>query len=158
MSRALNPLFLTLVVFVAGCTSSAGPTVDDVPTGLVGSWDWLWSSGGFGGGSRSPESTGWTQTLEVTSDSLLQWFRQDTVIFSERITSVRRLTSFSADTVDVIRFVGSGGVGVDLWLYEFWSEDTLRLRDLCMDCYDHVWIRTQWPTPQQAVLIHRRGP
>jgi hypothetical protein len=142
MSRALNQLFLMLVVFVVSCTSSADPTVDHVPTGLVGSWDWLWSSGGIGPMTQTPESTGWTQTLEITSDSVLRLFRQDTVVISERISSVRRKTSFSADTADVICIVSWGDVvGGDLWLYEFWGADTLRLRDLCYDCYDHVWVR-----------------
>ncbi|UCG88366.1 MAG: hypothetical protein JSW71_07435 [Gemmatimonadota bacterium] len=142
VSRAVNSLVLTLVGSVIGCTSSAGPTVEQTATGLVGSWDWLWSSGGIGGGTQSPESTGWTQRLEITSDSILRWFRQDTVVLSERISSVRRKTPFSADTADVIRIVSWGDVvGGDLWLYEFWGADTLRLRDLCYDCYDHVWAR-----------------
>ena len=65
VSRAVNSLLLTLVGSGIGCTSSAGPTVEQTATGLVGSWDWLWSSGGIGGDTQSPESTGWTQRLEI---------------------------------------------------------------------------------------------
>ncbi|HBS12147.1 MAG TPA: hypothetical protein DEO36_06315 [Flavobacteriaceae bacterium] len=67
MKNYLRP-FLLVIVFVS-CSNND----DDIDNQLVGSWNWLESSGGIAGSTTTPTSTGNTISVVISTNSLKQF-------------------------------------------------------------------------------------
>lgn len=58
-------LILLAAIFISGCELYSGEPNNIV---LVGKWEWLQSTGGFGGITYTPETTGYTRILIINED------------------------------------------------------------------------------------------
>jgi hypothetical protein len=100
-----------------------------------GKWNWLKSVGGIGGWTLTPPPI---VRVEYERSGLFSYYRNDTLVATTRFVIRREKTFLSSDTCDVIhyqdslRFVPQAfKVGID----------TLKLTDLCVDCYGHAYKR-----------------
>ena len=91
MKNYLRP-FLLVIVFVS-CSNND----DDIDNQLVGSWNWLESSGGIAGTTETPQSTGETRKLEISTD-LIKSYKNGDLIFKTNYTiKVRKSEIFEVN-------------------------------------------------------------
>jgi hypothetical protein len=70
---------MVLMAAASGCGNATGPLSGDE---IVGVWDWEESSGGFASTTITPESAGYTMTLEFTASGDVEMIREDVVASS----------------------------------------------------------------------------
>lgn len=100
---------------------------------LYGSWTWVSSCGGLGGGCRTPTSVGYTERLVLERaflgggvatmwrDDTLYWRQAFRVRWREDPAGTRLVIEYTRGMSQTVRFDG---------------EDLL-LTDSCNDCYEH---------------------
>lgn len=136
MKKTLLLLIALYVLFTFSCKKDiVAPTETD--SRLIGQWIWQKSSGGFAGTTNTPQSAGYTQSIEFTSNSI--YIRKKNGIEVERRTySLSQEKSiFKEEKVDMIKY-GSAGINQ---VIEYLKNDTLRLSDNCYDCFGHEYVR-----------------
>ena len=109
------------------------------------------SEGGLGGQSSTPESTGYDQTIVFGADSVFEWFRNDS-LFVHATYFVGRDSTLSSGELVYLRDIDASsplhflcslaGEACPVWSIQFVSRDTLILHDLCVDCFNHWYLRT----------------
>ena len=124
---------LVLLVTRTGCkddTLTVVPPQDEQPKGIIGSWNWLWSSGGLGG-FWTPELAGYTVTEKFDPDSIWYLYRNDTILLLQSpFHVVRGLPSWGRqDTIDILKTYNDFTGRWESSKMEFPSEDTLVLDD-----------------------------
>lgn len=109
----------------------------DTPVALIGSWNWLYSSGGIAGTISTPQSTGETKRIEFDSDNNLRLFVNDKLkeALTFKIEKGKSITS--QDSVLILTNIYHG-IRQSI---TFRTADTLILFDECYDCYEHHYSR-----------------
>ncbi|HKJ43978.1 MAG TPA: hypothetical protein VKA27_17915 [Sunxiuqinia sp.] len=115
-------LFIILTVLLSGCQKETFHA-----SGLTGEWNWLYTSGGFAGMTYTPESTGFTSTIEFTPDSIYRIFRDGEL----QLESNYHLSPPDLISYDETSILQSFRI----------SKDTLTLIDQCDDCFMSIYIR-----------------
>ena len=135
-SSGVVTVYLLPLLLAIGVTSCSDGVVEPEPeaTGLLGSWQRLSSCGGFGPQCGTPASTGYDQTIVMTMDSVFQWFRADSLFFQRDFSVTRDETMYGIQDVIVLEQQLA-------FAFDFPSKDSLRLRDLCYDCFEHRFLR-----------------
>ena len=62
-------LFLILIA-ILGINCSRDNDEEEINSAIIGEWNWIKSTGGFAGGTYTPESTGENRMLIISSDSI----------------------------------------------------------------------------------------
>ncbi len=122
-----------LVVVFTSCVLN--PTSNNEKT-IIGYWQWIKTTGGFTGETRTPQSAGYEITLHFAKDSLLFSYKNKKLFNTSRFQILTGVHQNAEDTLirdnyyvkQIIHFQGS---------------DTLFLSDYCMDCYNSMYVRTQ---------------
>ncbi len=117
---------------VPGSEVFCGVPSNTSTVGLVGRWALLRSCGGIGGGCSAP-TLDRCSALQITVDSMLQFYAADTVFF-EASFSVRQQSTGFGDSVIVIG-------GNPFWAFELPTPDSLVVRDLFFDGFTHEYRR-----------------
>jgi len=109
------------------------------PRLLHGVWRWVRSFGGIAPMERTPQTVGYTQTNIYRSDGIFEMLR-DSVLQVRTPYTVRfeKVSSFPAGFV--IRYEDSGLIPQ---LILSVTRDSLKLMDLCMDCYEWTFVRVK---------------
>lgn len=135
-----HPLFLAAAIAALALTACrpGGPRAQDADT-----WRWVYSTGGIGGRTVTPEAQNLRVVYQFRRDSVLAIYRdpggQDTVRYRIRAGAApdgRDLIYYSrpvsvlapTDSIQYLRRIG---------------RDTLRLADRCADCYEHTFVRVR---------------
>jgi len=105
------------------------------PTDLIGEWDWIISTGGIGGFSYTPESTGNRIKLEFTSDSIFRRYVNDTLNIESRFNIID--TSLYNEPVKIIVYER---IAIRQY-YELKKSDTLLLVDFGADGFFNTYSR-----------------
>jgi hypothetical protein len=113
------------------CHSNPTNTNSSSTTSLTGQWLWVSSSGGISGGVIIPSNNN-KQTLLITSDSLFNEYRNDTLTFSDHFTITKEKTIYSVDSLNVIDFQTSRRFNLSVIRLAI---DTLVLGDNIFDGY-----------------------
>lgn len=94
---------------------------------LAGSWQWLYSSGGFAGNTIIPETSGSERIIKFGPGKLYMEITDSKLIrFSEyKIQNGR----FTLDDSEI------------KYRYSIISRDTLVISEDCIDCYTHKYVR-----------------
>ena len=125
---------LITVLLLIGCSKSL-PTQNSTSSNstIVGTWNWIKSSGGFTGGTITPASAGYTMKISFGSEGTYQSYRDDTLYASTRYT-VRQI-----DSSQIIHYADS----VRFWpqYFELAASDTLYLTDDLVDGYRSLYSR-----------------
>jgi hypothetical protein len=101
---------------------------------MIGSWEWIQSSGGIAGLTITPETEGYTKTAHFQSDWTYKEERNDTTFLE---------TTYRVDQDSV------GNTIVHTLQVDGWepmaiinvTDSTLNLIDQCIDCYQHSYRR-----------------
>jgi len=141
MWKSLLRLAIAFVVFVLllcsiQCTTKNWPT-GHVAQDIYGEWDWRMSTGGYAGGTRTPESEGYNQRLVFKRGNKLYWYRDDELLFSGRFDLVWDATWSRVDSGYVLHYGGNSYFPQEVRI----EGESLILAELCYDCYYHVYFR-----------------
>lgn len=131
-------VILIFGTMIAGCSNAVAPREVQLPD-MYGNWQWVKSVGGFAGTTITPATSGYTQRITLKSDNSGEFYKNDTLTVAMRFTIRRERTSFSPDSVDVIHYMDSTRLFSQI--VSLVGHDTLALADLCMDCFDHTYVR-----------------
>jgi hypothetical protein len=71
---------------------------------FCGSWQWLQTSGGFGGAMYTPESTGNTQKAVFSPIGIAKFYRNDTLINACSYTLYKKRLSPDAGELEFVHF------------------------------------------------------
>jgi len=90
-------LICLIGLFISSCEEETQYATD-----IFGKWDWIISSGGFGGFSYTPESTGDRIMIEYSIDSLYKKYRNDTLIAECKFHIIESETIISHEITKMI--------------------------------------------------------
>ncbi len=108
---------------------------------LFGSWEWLGSSGGFSGGSKTPASEGYNETLEFNSNGIYKSYRNGK---KEDKWKIEIVADNDRPGNFIIKYSGTGVFNRGIQRKQevsFRGNDTLYLDDGCCDRYGHLYVR-----------------
>ena len=100
---------------------------------LVGTWEWIQSTGGITGSTLTPASTGMTMQLEI-SNTTIRSITDGTLVSENTYTIETRETMFG--NVQEVLVVGDG-IGQIIFL----EGNTLELIGDCSDCFTSEYLR-----------------
>ena len=122
-----------LVQFGCDDHDCAPSDYNNIQEGLLGKWNWIQSQGGFAGQTLTPESEGYT--LAITLDEFYYTeFKNDSLIFKAQYDfDVRPDSIFGSNTFLVLES------GFEFALIS--NKDTLKLREVCFDCFDITYVK-----------------
>jgi len=127
-----------LMVFMTGCATTRVPTTP-VEHDLVGSWRWIKSVGGIAFETRTPETEGYTKTVQFTSGRTYRLYvnGQHQVTFDYVLK--HEYNRWLRETADVIHYYHEGNPQPG-HAYRI-QGDTLSLVGLCADCFSDSYVR-----------------
>lgn len=129
-----------LLLAVGGITGSCSSfTPHDKETGLIGTWQWVSSTGGFVGETVTPDSSGYSDyRISFSPDSTFKVFTKD----STRVRGHFSLKQSRGDTLVTYDRAEefSEGFYPDQYV-RFRDDGTLILSDNCADCYINLYRR-----------------
>jgi hypothetical protein len=102
---------------------------------LYGKWNWLMSVGGIAGWTLTPPPI---VRAEYDRSGLFSYYSNDTLIATTTFIVRRERTFMSLDSSDVIHYRDSLRFVPQAFQID---NDTLKLTDLCIDCYGHAYRR-----------------
>lgn len=133
---AVSPLVLSIALagVASGCGLTTGPSI---PTGVLGTWSWIESSGGIAGMTLTPESTGDSITLRFVADRA-QLVRNGIV---ER--TVGFTTGGGTDRASLEIRYDEPLMGFETQTATFPSDSVLVLTDPCCDGFVSRYVRVR---------------
>jgi len=105
---------------------------------IVGQWEWVRSSGGIMGETKTPDSTGVPERhLNFNVDQSFSFYRADTLVQKGRFS----LNEKGEDLI-ISYHTADNHFFMDQRL-TFQGNDTLILADECYDCYINMYVRAR---------------
>ena len=130
-------LAITVLITFVGCRkdiSLQDPSLEK----LFGKWDWVNSSGGIAGGTRTPASEGYTFIIEFSKKGIYKTFKNGEVFWVKQ-------GKFSLEKGTSIYHTGEANLinykDEDRKQEIKFAGDTLYLDDQCYDCYSNVYVK-----------------
>jgi hypothetical protein len=130
--------FLGLWMLIAGCATTHTPTAP-VESELIGSWRWVKSMGGIAFETRTPETEGYTQSIEFRTDGTYWLYRDGQQLVTYEYILKHEYNQWLNDTADVIHYYYNEEPQ-SIQAYQM-DGDTLSLTSLCDDCFSSVYVR-----------------
>ena len=130
-------LFLFLGNFLLACQKEEEILLEE-STSLVGSWQWVSSTGGLRGQDlQTPASTKTTKIIQFTSDNQFISYKQGLKDQETTYTLLKGKSIYHANgQTDLIHLANRDS------RYSYRLEDNqLYLFDECYDCYTHLYVR-----------------
>ena len=126
--------FFVLLSIISSCEEQVINDSDSI----VGSWDWIYSSGGIAGMIETPETTGNSKRL-IFNDSLIYWIEKDTLQQLFHYSIQKEKTIFSTDLMPVLKIVEQSSPSKVIFL----KGDTLSLADNFPDGFIQTFLRAK---------------
>jgi hypothetical protein len=126
-------MFLSLI----SCSKDDSTTKTlDVPGDLVGSWSWISSCGGYGGGCRTPESTGEIRKIYFHSDHSYKYYVNENLKYEGvfHLEIARSITGNDSALILTTQNLLPQSI-------TFRTTDTLELFEECYDGFQHNYNR-----------------
>lgn len=99
MKRLSTLLIFSFILFTS-CSDKVLPETNEI----MGTWNWISSSGGFAGSIYTPESTGENIVLEFTPDSVYREYRNDSLIIETGFQIIMSKSIYDHDSVKMVSF------------------------------------------------------
>ncbi|HPF52456.1 MAG TPA: hypothetical protein PK335_12815 [Draconibacterium sp.] len=131
MKRLSTLLILSFILF----TSCSDKVLD--ANEIMGTWNWISSSGGIAGDTFTPESTGDNIILEFTRDSVYKEYLNDSLIIETDFSIIKSKSIYDHDSTKVL-VLDSGMVSRSI---VFESPNDLILRDEMYDGFSRHYRR-----------------
>jgi len=123
-------IFLVLILTLNTCKKD-----DEIEgTDLYGKWNWVSSTSGITGNVLTPQTEGYTMTMEFKSTRKIEFRKNDTVT-SEKPFSITHDAKISA--LPIIKVEDD-----PTWSYKI-KTDTLFLYNVCPTCYNEKYVRVK---------------
>lgn len=131
--------FIVILTIIGSC--SKDKVVDnsiyiETPSELIGSWNWVNTTGGIGGSYSTPQSTGETKRIEFDSNNNFKYYINDIKKAEHKFQVEKGTTITSHDSVIILRNI----LGVRQSL-TFRTLDTIVLFDEFYDGYSYYFNR-----------------
>lgn len=136
--RRINLIVLAFVLFQTFSFAQKNKTKL-----LVGKWEWIESSGGFGGGILTPKTEAYTIRVEFTKKNIFKSYKDGVFNTQNNIKFVTGKSVYSQEEQLLIKYFK--GTSADMSMmndsFEFKGKDTLILKQECHDCYTRTFVR-----------------
>lgn len=130
--------FLSSLIFVVTCSTEPEEKPSFVHP-IIGSWKWIESLGGWGQ-HLTPESEGYSKTVEFKSDLTYKEFRDNEELEVSEFKIVNKpVWGSETSKEDVLIIEGHTFEQI----ITFQNNDTLHLSEYCVDCSEHYYVRMQ---------------
>ena len=123
-------LLIFVVSLFVSCTSSEKVTQQK----LIGTWNWIGSSGGIDGRTETPESTGKSKRLEISSNTIKRYQNGDLVVTNTYTIQTRESIIFG-EPREMLVYTENFSQVFEL------KQNELTLFDMCNDCFVSAYIR-----------------
>jgi len=130
-------VLISIVVSGFNCGKDSSPTPSGEDT-YLGTWKWEKSVGGFAGGTITPQTEGYSQTLILAGSRVYQAYRDDLLLRSGSYDVSWGWREWLHDSCYVISYENNPEEQIIRW-----HADTLELVDMCYDCYWHLYTRAE---------------
>ncbi len=135
---------VTFSLFLTTCRKDISLPSPDLEK-LFGSWEWVQSSGGFGGQTTTPISAGYSHTVEFNKNGIYKWYKDGKLQDKMKFTATEGSSIYTTGTAFLIKYKDTGlfdkNENPTTQRVTFGGQDTLFLSDECYDCYGHIYIR-----------------
>ncbi len=142
----MKPLIGLLLLLVLSCKKDLVMPDESLNT-IIGQWNWVSSSGGFIGATKTPKSEGVEIKLEFNKDGSFRFFENGKRKQKGTYSFIRRKTNVLADTAFLIimtyHSLNKEPVPGLPQAISFIDEQTLFLQEECSDCFSHVYKRAE---------------
>jgi hypothetical protein len=136
-----SKLFVIVFISMIAMSCTKEKTIEiksytDVPSELIGSWKWIYTSGGFAGVFNTPATTGETRKIDFGDNNVLRYYISGNLKSEVSFSIEKGVSGLSHDSVSFL--VNT------LWSKQsiiFKSSDTLLLSDEFFDGYSNCYIR-----------------
>ncbi len=132
-SNLLYLSFLLCLYLLSGCKKDE--PLNPIQEKLLGSWEWIESSGGFTGGTSSPSSEGYTIRIEFTREGRYKEYRNNKQTTVLKYSVVEGASTFPPNKTFQVKKVIESGIFQkeenypDQETIDFRGEDTLGLSE-----------------------------
>jgi len=121
------------VLILPGCKKT-----DDSSYSMISNmWEWIESSGGIGGVVQTPQSQGYTQSIDFDEQGIYTKYRDNSVVKSGTYTIIRAESELDGNVYDMVVFDD----GTQPQAITLVTDNDLILREECYDCFTHVYRR-----------------
>ncbi len=121
------------VLLHPGCKKS-----DSSPYSMIyHKWEWVESIGGLGGWVRTPESEGYTQSIEFDENGFYTKYKNNVVDRRGTYTIIRAESQLDQKEYDMVVFDDGSPTQAIMIL----TDNQLTLREECFDCFTHTYRR-----------------
>lgn len=126
------------LIFIIACHKDKERDIvtTEAPEALIGTWNWLYSSGGFAGITETPQSTGEIKKIEFDRESNFRTYVNNVLKIENKYRVEKGKTITSRDSVPIL----TTSIGLRQSI-SFRTADTLILFDECFDCFEHYFKR-----------------
>lgn len=110
---------------------------------LVGKWNWIESSGGFGGGVLTPKSEAYTIHIEFTKKNIFKSYKDGVFNMQSNLKFNIGKSIYTAEPTTIISYYRGKEKDMSMMndSFEFKGKDTLILKQECHDCYTRTFVR-----------------
>jgi hypothetical protein len=136
----MKPLFyISFFAFLilVSCTKEKTKNLEEIPSDLYGTWNWLYTTGGYAGINITPFTTGESKKIELTATGYYKYFVND-IIQSENKFHIEKSTSIYSHHDTVLMLVTGNGINQS---FRFRTPDTLTLYEEAFDGFVHHYAR-----------------
>lgn len=107
----------------------------NTPAFILGEWTWVETYGGFGGWTYTPATEGYTRKLVFDKTNCKTFINDQLTDVVKYLVEVKTDSTYSSEEKIYMTFENGEKYFVNV------SCDELTLRELCFDCFDHVYKR-----------------
>ena len=127
---------LLIGAVLSGCGSSTEPLVEH---DIVGTWDWVESSGGVAGTTQTPETAGYTLQVKFAQSGVVE-VRRDGALETSTGYMVLVGVGSSSEWPDMVRY-DEPVLGFENQYVRFTGDDVMFLADGCCDGFVSRYVR-----------------
>ena len=135
----MNMSYLLLICIslylIKDCTTSNSP---DAKHKIIGRWIWLQSSGGWTGGTITPESVGYEMTVVFEQNGKYNEFKNDSLILNSTYEIIYEEFGSNNEKKEKLKIDGKPFEQ----FVDFEDSNKLILIENCYDCYTHKYLKT----------------
>ena len=122
-------------LIVAGCEDTMIYHNDETSK-IIGTWEWVSSTGGIAGVIHTPITTGDSIQVVFTASGVYQRIVNGVTEIDAPYSIEKGSTIYSTEMGDIMHYTGETIVNSLVT-----SSDTLLLREECFDCFIHTYVK-----------------
>tara|TARA_R110002050_G_scaffold204327_1_gene339595 strand:+ start:84315 stop:84770 length:456 start_codon:yes stop_codon:yes gene_type:complete len=151
MKRLKTPFILLTVLtsfLVSSCKKEPAADIyfpNSESKQLVGSWNWIGSSGGNAGNRINPATEGYSKQIEFSENGRYYEFQngKNTLILDYGFEKGKSIFNSQLQYLIKYKSPADTDFAYGFHSYLFLGNDSLILREECADCYGHLYVHSK---------------